>query len=40
MADYVEVSTAEAKDGILTVCLERRVPEAMKPKSIAITYTK
>jgi molecular chaperone IbpA len=40
MADYVEVTTAEARDGILTVCLERSVPEAMKPKTIAITYKK
>lgn len=40
MADYVEVVAAEAKDGILTVRLERRVPEAMKPKTIAITYAK
>ena len=40
MADYVEVVAAESKDGILTVRLERRVPEAMKPKTIAITYAK
>jgi molecular chaperone IbpA len=39
MADYVEVVSAECKDGILTVQLERRVPEAAKPKTIAITYT-
>ena len=38
MADYVEVVAAECKDGILIVRLERRVPEAMKPKTIAITY--
>jgi molecular chaperone IbpA len=38
LADYVEVVSAECKDGILTVCLERRVPEAMRPKTIAITY--
>jgi molecular chaperone IbpA len=40
MADYVEVLSAESKDGILTVRLERRVPEAMRPKTIAITYAK
>ena len=39
LADYVEVESAIAKDGILTVRLERHVPEAMKPKTIAITYT-
>jgi len=40
MADYVEVVKADCKDGILSVSLERRVPEAMKPKTIAITYAK
>jgi molecular chaperone IbpA len=39
LADYVEVESAIAKDGILTVRLERHIPEAMKPKTIAITYT-
>ena len=38
LADYVEVESAIAKDGILTVKLERHIPEAMKPKTIAITY--
>jgi molecular chaperone IbpA len=38
LADYVEVESAVAQDGILTVKLERHVPEAMKPKTIAITY--
>jgi molecular chaperone IbpA len=38
LADYVEVQSAIAKDGILTVKLERRVPDAMKPKTIAISY--
>ena len=40
LADYVEVTDAVSQDGILTVCLERRVPEALQPKTIAITYTK
>lgn len=39
LADYVEVRSAIAQDGILTVQLERVVPESAKPKSIAITYT-
>jgi molecular chaperone IbpA len=39
LADYVEVQSAVARDGILTVKLERHIPEAMKPKTIAITYT-
>ena len=38
--NYVEVISAISKDGILTVMLERKLPEAMKPKTIAITYTK
>jgi len=40
LADYVEVTDAVSKDGILTVTLERQIPEAMKPKTIAITYKK
>jgi len=38
MGDYVEVQEATSKDGILTVKLERIVPESAKPKTIAITY--
>ena len=38
LSDYVEVKDAVMKDGILTVRLERQIPEAMKPKKIAITY--
>jgi len=38
LGNYVEVNSAVVKDGILTIKLERRVPEAMKPKTIAITY--
>ena len=40
LADHVEVVGAEVRDGILTVQLERQVPEEQKPKKIAITYTK
>jgi molecular chaperone IbpA len=38
LADYVEVVGASVNNGILTVSLERKVPENMKPKTIAITY--
>ena len=36
LADYVEVTDATVVDGILTVGLEKIVPEAMKPKTIEI----
>ena len=39
LAEHVEVNGATIRDGILTVLLERKVPESAKPKSIAITYT-
>ena len=38
LADYVEVKAAVMKNGILTIQLERIVPETMKPKKIAITH--
>ena len=38
LGDYVEVQSATSKDGILTVKLERIIPESAKPKTIAITY--
>ena len=38
LADYVEVREAVMHDGILTVRLQREIPEAQKPKQIAITY--
>ncbi len=37
LAEYVEVNNAVIENGILTISLERIVPETMKPKSIAIT---
>ena len=40
LADHVEVKNASIQDGILSVYLERQVPEEAKPKSIAITYQK
>jgi molecular chaperone IbpA len=39
LADHVEIKSAIVKDGILTVQLERIVPDEARPKSIAITYT-
>lgn len=39
LADHVEVINANVKNGVLTVYLERRIPEDAMPKSIAITYT-
>lgn len=38
LSDYVEVQEATMKDGILTIRLERIVPEALKPKKISISY--
>lgn len=40
LAEHVEVINASQKDGILSIRLERIVPEEKKPKAIAITYTK
>jgi molecular chaperone IbpA len=39
LAEHVEIVDAIQKNGMLTINLERIVPEEMKPKSIAITYT-
>lgn len=36
LADYVRVEGADLADGLLTIDLVREVPEAMKPKKIAI----
>jgi molecular chaperone IbpA len=40
LAEHVEVLNASQKDGILTIKLERIVPEDKKPKAIAINYVK
>jgi len=40
LAEHVEVKNASIQEGILSVYLERYVPEEAKPKSIAITYNK
>jgi molecular chaperone IbpA len=37
LADFVRVESADLADGLLTVDLVREVPEAMKPKKIAIS---
>lgn len=36
LADYVRVDGAELSNGILTVHLKRELPEALKPRKIAI----
>ena len=40
LADYVEVTGAKSENGILTINLERIVPEEQKPKKIDIKYNK
>jgi molecular chaperone IbpA len=40
LGNHVEVTGANFVDGILTVNLERRIPDEMKPKKIAITSKK
>lgn len=40
LADHVEVKGAEVANGILTINLERVIPEDQKPKKIAINYAK
>lgn len=39
LADYVRVENANLEDGLLVIDLVREVPEAMKPKKIAIGST-
>lgn len=36
LADYVEVESAGLKDGMLSISLQRNLPERMKPRSIPI----
>jgi molecular chaperone IbpA len=36
LADHVEVTGAQLNNGLLNISLVREIPEAMKPKSIAI----
>ena len=40
LADYVEVIGADLSNGLLTIRLVKEIPEAMKPKSIAINQDK
>ena len=40
LGEHVEVVDAQNRDGILTVYLERQVPEALQPKTIDIKYIK
>ncbi len=37
LADHVEVKGAEMDNGLLHIALKREVPEALKPRTIAIT---
>lgn len=39
LADYVRVTEASFKDGLLIIDLAREIPEAMKPRRIAINGT-
>ena len=39
LADHVEVKGADMDNGLLHIALERRVPEALKPRQIAIGTT-
>lgn len=36
LADYIEVGGADLKNGLLTISLVKEIPEAMKPRTIAI----
>ena len=36
LADHVEVVHAEMNNGLLTVSLQKEIPEAMKPRKIAV----
>ena len=36
LADFVRVESADLADGLLTIALVREIPEAMKPKKIAV----
>jgi molecular chaperone IbpA len=40
LADHVEVVDATVNNGIMGIVLERKVPEELQPKKIAITFNK
>ncbi len=39
LADHIEVVNADLADGLLTVYLVKEIPEAMKPRQVAINGT-
>ena len=39
LADYIEVSGAQLNNGLLDISLVKEIPEAMKPKTIAINQS-
>jgi len=39
LADYIEVTDAKLNNGLLTISLVKEIPEAMKPRSIAINQS-
>ncbi len=39
LADHVEVTGAQLNNGLLTISLVKEIPEAMKPRTIAINST-
>ncbi|AFV00405.1 Hsp20 family protein [Simiduia agarivorans] len=39
LADHVEVVDAQLVNGLLTIALVKELPEAMKPRTIAINHT-
>lgn len=39
LADYVEITGANLKDGLLTISLQKEIPEVMKPKRIDINVS-
>jgi molecular chaperone IbpA len=40
LADHIQVKGADMKDGMLSIDLVREIPEAMKPRTIAISSGK
>jgi molecular chaperone IbpA len=40
IANYVEVTGADVSNGILSIKLERKIPEELKPRTIAISFNK
>ena len=40
LAEHVQVKSANSENGIITIKLERNVPEEQKPRTIAIRYNK